>query len=260
MSILNFNEALSLIKDLSENTFVFDVWVPSQKKFVKIKEINANQKKNIIDFHLDSNKNELNFIKLLFDIIKENSKEPLDKITIFDYNSIAFSLRHKISNLVKVKDEEIDEIFDLSPIIEKYKTKDHPNLENVNFSNDSVKIEVELVIPTILSEINSNEVFYSKVIDIANDSEAAKKLITSMFLIESSKHIKTIKINEKVIDYSVITDEERLEIMKLLPTTFANNILDRIKEYRDDMYELQTLTKNNISRAFEVTSLLFLVN
>ena len=262
MSTLNFQQALELITNISDNIFIFDVWVPSIKSFIKFKEINTEQQKNIIEFYLDPNKNEFNFTKILYSIIKENCKassEVIENFTIFDYSSIAFSLRNKISNTISVEKEETEEIFDLSEIVENYKSSEYPKLENISYSDESIKIEVELAIPTISEEIKFNEVFYSKIVS-NGEKDNTKELLTNMFLIESSKHVKSIKINDNLIDYLSINEDQKIEIIKLLPTTFTNKVLDKMKEYKDYMYKLQVLTKNDDKKLFEVNGSLFMLN
>ena len=65
---VTFTQALNILDNISKESFLTDVWIPSLKQFIKVKEINAKQQKSIIESAIDSTVSKSNFSKILFDV------------------------------------------------------------------------------------------------------------------------------------------------------------------------------------------------
>jgi hypothetical protein len=86
---LNFNEVLNILDNASKESFVKEAWIPSLKRTVKIKEINAKQQKSIIESAIDSA-----VIKSTFSKVPGTSKVLLSqKISSSEFNANAFKIK-----------------------------------------------------------------------------------------------------------------------------------------------------------------------
>ena len=153
-NIVTFDDALSILTNVSKDFFVADAWVPSLNRMVKVQEITAKQQKCLIESAIDSAVKKSTFSKYFYEIVSSNcleEKSIIDKFTIADKISIAFSMRSQISNEIKVTFQEeptkIEETIELDKILNKFTEYLHPEPEVVIFSKNSVNIEAIIELP-----------------------------------------------------------------------------------------------------------------
>ena len=132
-NITNFTEAVDLLNNISKESFVADVWIPSMEKTVKIQEITAKQQKSLIESAIDSVISKSTFSKFFYEIVSLNcleEKNVIESFTIIDKVSIALSLRQQISDTLKIVFQETPKVetnVKISDVIEKFLTYKHPN-------------------------------------------------------------------------------------------------------------------------------------
>ena len=264
-TLLSFSEALNALDNASKESFLAEAWIPSLKKNIKIKEITAKQQKSLIESAIDSTVSKSTFTKAFYEIILANcleDKSVIEQFTIVDKASIAFAMRYQISNTLKVvysNEPKIENDLNLNDIISKFISYNHPEKEVISFSKNSVNIEVDICLPTILDEIKIDPFVYGK--DKNEDQvEEIKSVILGAFLGETAKYIKDIRINDKAIGYSTLNVSQKIQFVEKFPATLVQNILSKVVKWKEELDNVYTVSYENISKTIEVDSLLFLTN
>jgi len=264
-TFLNFNEALSVIDTISSESFVTEAWVPSLNRSVKIKEINAKQQKTMIESAIDSSVAKSTFLKTFHDIVSSNcleEKSVIDSFTIVDKNSIAFSMRSQISDTLKVIFQEeplVENVIELKDILNKFSEYKHPNNETINFSKNSINIDVEISLPTFSEEVKFNSHVYGK--KVKDDQvEEIKSIITNAFLGETAKYINEITIDGKELKYKKLSIIQKLQFVEKLPAALVQKVLENIVKWKTEIDKISTVSFENLTKVIEVDNLLFLTN
>jgi hypothetical protein len=262
---LNFNEVLNILDNASKESFVKEAWIPSLKRTVKIKEINAKQQKSIIESAIDSAVIKSTFSKVFYDIVCSNcleEKSVIESFTIVDKASIAFSMRSQISDNIKVlfkEDPKIEGVVSLNDILNRFNSYTHPTEKTIRFSKNGVNIDVVADVPLFSDEAKFDSVVYGK--NKSNDQvEEIKSIITGAFLGETAKYIKEIVLNGSVFNYKSLQTIQKIQFVEKLPASLVQNILEKILEWKEDLDKICTVHNEGNSKLIEVNSLLFLTN
>lgn len=265
-TVLSFKDALNALDNVSKDSFVGEVWIPSLNKTLSIKEINAKQQKNLLEAAIDSSVYKTSFAKAFYEIIISNiseSKEVIDSLTIADKISIAIELRSQISPSVKVEFEEggITEDVLLQTISDKIKQYKTPQEEIFEVVKNGVCISASVVIPTIHSEVQF-DTFLLKNKKKTEDTEEVKSIITDAFLGETSKYIKSISIDGNDLNYSSFSVHQKIQFVEKLPAAVMQKILDIIAKWKKELEETITVKSSSgeFTKVLEIDSLLFLTN
>ena len=265
-NIVTFDDALSILTNVSKDFFVADAWVPSLNRMVKVQEITAKQQKCLIESAIDSAVKKSTFSKYFYEIVSSNcleEKSIIDKFTIADKISIAFSMRSQISNEIKVTFQEeptkIEETIELDKILNKFTEYLHPEPEVVIFSKNSVNIEAIIELPFFSEEFKFDTYIYGNDKN-ADQAEEIKNIIAGAFLGETAKFIREIKINDKVLEYNSLHIPQKIRFVEKLPAALVQNILEKIIKWKSDLDKISTVTHEDISKNIEVDSLLFLAS
>ena len=270
LNITNFNEAINLLDSISKESFITEAWVPSLEKSVKIQEITAKQQKLLIESAIDSAVAKSTFSKFFYEIVSSNcleEKSVIESLTTIDKLSIAFSMRQQISNTLKVVFEEnpkVESNVEISSILEKFSKYKHPLPETLNFSKNSVNIEVDMIIPIFSKEGSFDSYIYGKEKGKEDQIQELKKLVTNAFLGETAKFIKDIRINSKSLNYNNLHIPQKIQFMEKLPASLVQDILEKAVKWKSEIDQL-TLVEHEIldkkyTKNIEVDSLLFINN
>jgi hypothetical protein len=259
-NISNFADALKILEEVSKEYFTIDVWIPSQNKSVKIKEINAKQQKEILEFVLNSR---YNFSEIFYKIIKENWLDEniiLDRLTTIDEISIAFYLRYNISKTLKINFNEetalVKEI-EILPIINSLKDYKHPDNKFFNFTKNDLELELEFYMPLIKDDIDFDNFILNHKKNI-NDVEQTKDVLLDSFICEFAKYIKEIKINKNPLNYQDLETKQRIELVENLPASFVKEVFDEVYNIKTDFEKLYTIENEGFTKIIEVDGSFFL--
>jgi hypothetical protein len=228
---LSFKDALNVLEDLSKNSFVSEVWIPSLKKNITIKEINAKQQKELLESAIDSSMYKSSFSKTFYDIVVSNaseSKEVLDTLNLVDKVAIAIALRKQISSTIKVEfKEDLSEDISLEEISNKI--KNYSSSEPISFDvvKNNISINITVALPTILSDVGFDS-FLLKNKKKTDDIEEVKSIITDAFLSETSKYIQSVSIDTQDLNYSSFSIHQKIQFVEKLPATIIQQIIDII--------------------------------
>lgn len=262
---INFTDAINILENTSNEAFVSEAYIPSLKRTLKIKEINAKQQKRMIESAIDSVVSKSTFSKIFFETVEENcldDKNIINELTIADKISIAFTMRSQISETLKVtfnEDPKVESTIKLSDILEKFKTYEHPESETIVFEKNGVKIEIITQLPLFSSESKFDEIIYGKT-KSDDQIEEIKKLVTSAFLGETAKYIKYVKVNDSDLDYNSLNINQKITFVENLPAALVQTILDKIVKFKEKLEDLYTVYNGENKKLIDIDSSLFLTN
>jgi hypothetical protein len=263
--VLSFKDALDTLETFSKNSFKSEVWVPSLKRNITIKEINAKQQKELLESAIDSSVYKSSFSKTFYNILSSNTtetKDVLDSLNLADKTAIAIGLRNQISPTIKVnfKDEENEEV-SLKPLLDKILAYNTPEPITFDIDKNGVSISVTVTLPSIISEMHF-DAFLLKNKKKTDDIEEVKILITDAFLSETAKYIKSIFIDSQNLNFESFSIHQKIQFVEKLPATIIQQIIDIITKWKKELEGLLTVNSpdNKNIKTLEVDSLLFLTN
>jgi hypothetical protein len=267
--ITDFNSALNIIDSLSE-FFKVDIWIPSLKKFIQFKEMEAKQQKQLLSVAIENSLYNNLFSDVFYQIIKNNlietdefKKTDIDSLTVMDKVSIALFLRKQISNKLKVifdENKKISSLVDLDLICEKIKNFTFETNKVTELNNDKVNLKILLKIPSIKDELEyDKEVvkIFKNTEDIKNESDV-KGIITEAFITETSKYIDKILISSQEIDFSSLTLKQKVQIVEKLPSILMQQILEIISDWKTNLDSILTVNHEQYETVIKIDSVLFL--
>jgi len=262
---LSFKEALNALEAVTKDSFVNEVWIPSLRKNITIKEINAKQQKELLESAIDSSVYKSSFSKTFYDILISNASEPkdvLDTFNIADKIAVSLALREQISPTIKIEfNENLSENIELKNISNKLQQYSLPEPITFETIKNNVSIKVETSLPSILSEVNF-EVFLSKNKKKTDDVEEVKSLIANAFLTETAKYIKSISIDSQDLNFQSFAISQKIQFVEKLPATIIQQIIDIITKWKKELENILTITSSNgeNTKLLDIDSLLFLTN
>jgi hypothetical protein len=267
--ILDFDKALNLLNSASD-FFKIDVWIPSLKKTLQFKEMEAKQQKLLLSSAIENSVYNSSFSKVFYDIIKNNliysdefKKEDLDTLNIFDKASIAIHLRHKISNILKVNfdpDNKISGNVELSLVLEKVKNIEYKDNVEVEIANDNASIKVVLKLPSIKNEMDYDQELadiFKKTNDLKTDDDV-KILITEAFISEAAKYISKLYVSSQEIYFESLTLRQKIQITERLSSTIMQKILETVSAWKVILDDALEVRFNEHVSSIKIDSVLFL--
>lgn len=264
---LSFEEALNV---LSQNNLVADHWVPSLERYVSFKEITALQQKRLLSNSFESTAvtDKILFDKFLYEILKENINDNsvnIDGFSTVDRIFLGLSFRHQISPEIKLQftsseEEEYKESINLTPYVEKIKNFSHPQFEEVVFEKASLNLKIVIGAPNLRLDnfYLENNPLYKNLKKLSNE-ETLKKIITDGYISETSKHILSIHLDGKDLNYQSWQLSQKLKFTEQLPAITIQNIFEIITKWKknvDEYFEIVSSKGDKI--ALEINTLSFL--
>lgn len=258
--ILNFTEALLELESISKEKFTLNVWIPSQKKEFKIKEINIKQQKSLLESFLGSLSYKSTFSKVFFEIIKENWLEDLEilnQLTIVDKAMLAFYNRYNLSNEFEINLEDGKLNVDLSVIIDKLKQYSHPENKKISHTNNGITVEVETCVPIFKQQAEIEDYIFNN-IQIDDEENLVKQITSNSFICDFASYIKEIKIDDDSFGYNSLTIEEKIRLVENLPAALVKQVFDEIFTIKTSLEDLCTVKDGNLSKFIEINGALFM--
>jgi hypothetical protein len=262
---LSFKDALNALETLTKDTFISEVWVPSLKRNITIKEINAKQQKELLESAIDSSVYKSSFSKTFYDILISNASEPketLDALNLADKIAISLALRSQISPTVKVEfTETLSEDVSLKTISDKIQKYSIPDPVSFEIVKNGISISVTAALPSIVSDVQF-DAFLLKNKRKTDNIEEVKSIITEAFLTEVSKYIKSLSIDSQDLNYSSFSVHQKIQFVEKLPATIIQQILDIVTKWKKELESLLETTSSNgeNTKILDIDSILFLTN
>jgi len=227
MSVSNI---LSKLKQINDSNLV-TVYVPSAEKLLSFKPLSVKQQKDLIKSGLDGAMAGITITNVINQIILDNSVEKHDFLVTDKYPIILSLRRQSFGNLVKIKEEEKETVYDLDEILSKKLTYSQEGSAIIGLANTTLKAHLNLVSLEEDTKINNIQVEKTR----KNKDEEISDTVGSLFVYEIVKFISKIEIDEEnIVDLSTLPVKDRLTIVENLPATLNNYILDYIHQFRKE--------------------------
>jgi hypothetical protein len=84
--------------------------------------------------------------------------------------------------------------------------------------------------------------------------EMMKNIISNTFLVEASKHIKSIKFNNNNLDYEKLNSINKITFVEKLPAFIVQSIIEKVGDYKESINKIQTIDGFTL----DISPLLFL--
>jgi hypothetical protein len=266
IQLIDFKNALEVLDQISE-VFKVDVWIPSTQSYLQFKEIDTKQQKEMLSSAIDNSVYNTTFINVFYDILKQNllekDKTIIDNLTIHDKASIAIYLKNQISKELNVIFDDkngISKKINLNDIVEKFKNYKTPKNELIKVTNKNVSLAVEVSLPLILVEIEHDKLMsknYKKANQVKTN-EDVKNIISDAFVVETSKYIKKIWINDNEVELNVQKLEQKIKIIEKLPSVLIQKVLDQISKWKKELDDILIVEHEDYKKVIGIDSLLFL--
>lgn len=268
LNVLNFEDAIKELDSFSsDESLLTEIWIPSLKRKIKLKELTAKQQRKIVESAVDTTEMKSTFSSIFFEILNENcleSSEIISNLTIFDKASIFFGIRSQISNTLTVffenNNNKIEANVDVFSITEKLLNYIHPKEEEINIFKSNSHIKILISVPTIKEEVELDKFIFSKNNKEKSQYDEVKKLLGNIFLTETIKYIKELHINGKDYSYKNLKLSQKIEILEKLPASVTQGILNKASEYKKELESYYTVIVDDTKKVIDVDASLFLSN
>jgi hypothetical protein len=261
---LDFNKALQALDQVSE-TFTVDVWVPSLKTFIKFKQLDAKQQKELLGTVIDTSVYNINFVKVFYNIIKDNNLSQdvdINELTIVDKIVIGLYLKSKISDEVTVffgEKNEISQKFLINEILEKFKTYKTPEPLILQDESDKFNLKIEIFPVTIKTEYDyDSQNKNNKKAEDVKTTEDIQKIVTESFLGEISKFLSKIWINGTEIPMVGMSFVQKTRLVEKLPSTLIQKIIDNISIWKSQTDDILRVKHEEYTKVISLDGSIFL--
>lgn len=240
----NIDNILDFLKDLSVSTS-YKVTIPSSGKDLVLKQLNTEQLKELLETVTDTAIINNNFDTVFYNILESNlltENINIDDLTIYDAYYIALQTRiNCLSELYTIhfSDKEI-ETHQL--LIDKYKInlKDILDRKALNYINEENITENHISITCKTPTIKNEKEYIKYFADNLNTflDKELQNVIGEIFIYEIVKSIKNITINDTLVDFSLLSFADKINVVKQLPSTLTGKIIVFLEKYKQTLYDL----------------------
>lgn len=230
-------DLLGKLKQIN-NSNVVEVFVPSQNRIVKFKQLSVKQQKELIKTSLDGALAGVTLGSALNMIVSENAID-CDIFNIFDRAPIILSLRQQSFGSTYT---EGDAIVDLNEITQKQYVINVPFASTINLEDE---ISIDLEVPSLQCDTKINEVVAAqlKKTQDVNLGDA----VGSLYLYEIVKFIKKVKVASDVAVFDDYVVADQLKIIENLPAKIINQVVDFIQQFRTLETDYLTIEQTVVS-------------
>jgi len=261
----SINDILKMVSRANE-TFVYEIYVPSLGKKLMFREINTSQQKRLIKSIIDSPAFQTEFIFALRQIIKENCVDEginVGSFNIFDKMVIAMTMRAmSISNDLDLQFQEDDNAtpikirINLKDLVDKAVKDIH--VEPAIIKDDQNVFEIMCSLPTIDDEFNLESELRSNVksIEIKGENEL-RQTVGEVFTNEIVKYIKQVNIKNKdtneiiELDLKNLKFTDRLAILNKIPAKVNNKIIQYINSVNKEFEKILLFSQEKDGKKME---------
>tara|TARA_R110000822_G_scaffold112701_2_gene243656 strand:+ start:813 stop:1661 length:849 start_codon:yes stop_codon:yes gene_type:complete len=253
----NVSDIIKMI-DRANETFVYEIFIPSLGKEVMFREINTSQQQRLVKAIIDSPAYNTEFIFAIRNIIKENcTDEAVDigSLTIFDKMVICMRMRSmSISNDLDLQftspksEKVITRRIDLNDLVKLAVEKIH--IEPATIVDEKGNFQISCSMPSIDDEYGLERELRDNVesIQIQNEKEL-RQTVGQVFTNEIVKYIKQINIKQGdaivEVDLKGMSFTDRLAILAQIPAKVNNQIVDYIDSVSKEFQKI-TLVKEEV--------------
>lgn len=215
-------DLLGKLKQIN-NSNVVEVFVPSQNRIVKFKQLSVKQQKELIKTSLDGALAGVTLGNAFNNIVLENAVD-CDDFNIFDRAPIILTLRQQSFGSMYT---EGDVVVDLTNITQKKHTIETPFASTMSFDDD---ITIDVEVPSLQCDTRINDVVAAQL--KKNQDANLGDAVGSLYLYEIVKFIKSVEVASDVVEFSNYTAADQLKVVESLPAKIITQVVDFIQQFR----------------------------
>jgi hypothetical protein len=249
--IQSLDEVLKTMKRVNES-FAYEVWIPSISDTLRFKEINTAQQKRLVKSVIDSEVYKTEFIGALRDIIKENCADDIntDDLTVIDKLCIALHMRAisiggTLDLEIPIPGEEVATMqysVDLNEILDKLKSV-VSTPETITVEDGTGKYSIKCSVPSIGTEYKlERELRTDKEEEAIATAEELRNLLGDVFSSEICKYVSalTVQGEDGVMDINLsgITFKDRIKIIEQLPIKVIKEVMSFIEKVKQEINKI----------------------
>ena len=241
------NEFFELLKTLA-NEQAFDLELLNGTT-IKCKQLSTAQLKELIKTIVDSPITQIEFNSTATRIFKQSATFP-DGYVPNVIDRLLFLLETRIqtiSSKMTIVNNDSSFVVDFENV--KQKIKEQIALNKSLFEQgESSESSFGLTFgpPTLLAEEQLNSEIYSDMIVNTDDPQELRKLVGNIFVYEIAKSLKTVKIQDKIMDLSTGTFENRVKVIESIPASAIQKAIEYIEKQKRVIDECLTVNDYTI--------------
>lgn len=261
-------EKTGTIKDVlnilnrAQESFGYEIFIPSLQKTVMFRQINTNQQKRLLKSIIDNPAYNTEFIFTFKQIIEENCIEKLDfnQLTIYDKLIIALTMRSMSIgddyevNFTTDDKQKVNLVLSLKALCDKAIAE--INVTSATISDEQGKIQIKCDIPTIWDEYKlENELHKNVKSNIQTDNEL-RETLGEVFINEIVKFTRTLTIkneNDELIeiDMQSMPFKDRIKIIGDLGAKLTKEILKYMKKVNEEFAKVTIVKLDHNGKTYE---------
>jgi hypothetical protein len=214
------------------NSNLIDVFVPSQGRFIKFKQLSVKQQKDLIKTGLDGALAGATMSNVLNTIISENSSEPIE-YNIFDRSPVIVNLRIQSFGSSYTQD---DKQLDLSVISQQMLQFDTPSSNIIRYDNT---IQVKVGVPALKKDTAINNSLIAQI--KKNQDIGVGDAVGSLYMYELLKFVEAVDVAGNVIDFDKCSVADGLTVVENLPAKILVELVEFIQLFRNKEVEYLTI-------------------
>jgi hypothetical protein len=210
---------------------------------VELRPLSFKQQKLLITSGLNGVAGVLSFLKILNDILIENTGD--NDLKVYHKIPLVLHLKNAISNVDLVRNDTVIKMEDIIKNIKPFNHKDTAVVEGNGFS-------INLKIPTLKDE---NKIISACIEEIRKTTvDDISKNVSLIMSYELPKFIESITFGTETLIFKDLTMNERSKIIDNLPadvTANISNFISIVRQYEEDIMTVDGITVDIDSSFFE---------
>jgi len=210
---------------------------------VELRPLSFKQQKLLITSGLNGVAGVLSFLKILNDILIENTGD--NDLKVYHKIPLVLHLKNAISNVDLVRNDTVIKMEDIIKNIKPFNHKDTAVVEGNGFS-------INLKIPTLKDE---NKIISACIEEIRKTTvDDISKNVSLIMSYELPKFIESITFGTETLIFKDLSMNERSKIIDNLPadvTANISNFISIVRQYEEDIMTVDGITVDIDSSFFE---------
>lgn len=231
------SDLLGKLQSINNNNLI-DVFVPSQGRFVKFKQLSVRQQKELIKTGLDGALAGATIANAFNAIIQENAVERAT-FDVFDRVPIVLSLRVQSFGNTYTDDTKT---WDLSTITQRMLQYGVPT--RVDIQHEDV-IHVQASVPTLERDAAINQTLIAQI--KKTQDMGIGDAVGSLYVYELVKFVDSVTVAGDVVDFSKCSAADALRVIESLPAKLLVELVEFIQQFRTKEIEYLTIDGNTLS-------------
>lgn len=229
---------LTKLKDISDTNLV-DIYVASQARIVKFRQLSIKQQKDLFKTGLDGVAAGITLSEEITNIIFNNSMEDID-FSVFDKLPIILKLRaNALGTNCVLNNDNNQKVINFDCLLNKNIELPDEDKKHIVFESE---IELNISYPTLSKDSKINRSH----IDKARKQEGISDAIGNLYIYEIAKYIDSITIGNENINCNLLAVKELINIIENLPAKLNEEVLNFMSKLRKTEEEFLTVSNNVI--------------